>query len=302
MGCHEDKENSIWSESNVPVTPRHLLSRSQSFMKNKSPKRAEARRPLASKDNNRSVSYLGTKEPLRKRTRPGVNHAGSFVGNARLGPAPTLNASGAPKIKSLVLKDGIEEEGSQSEGAEVDEDDDDDSNRLAAKLRTKLLSRDRDAEGEQTGLLGATGGLQSLLGPKLSQRAEESDSDQEVEVIPPRPEPLPHVPEGYTPFGEQEIAKLQGVDVSPFQLNFSGVDEDEDINSQDSTQLFTLNFDRDDNDDTDADQSGRKRHHTPERTTIPISTGQRRKSDVFELEPTYAGNGLTAKELESLLE
>ncbi|CUS25058.1 LAQU0S25e00936g1_1 [Lachancea quebecensis] len=299
MGRHEDKENAVWSESNVPVTPRHLLSRSQSFMKNKSPKRAEARRPLASKDNNRSVSYLGTKEPLRKRTRPGVNHAGSFVGNARLGPAPTLSASGAPKIKSLVLKDGIEEEGSQSEGGE---DDDDESNRLAAKLRTKLLSRDRDADGEQIGLLGGAGGLQSLLGPKLSQRPEESDSDQEVEVIPPRPEPIPHVPEGYTPFAEQEIAKLQGVDVSPFQLNFSGADEDEDINSQDSTQLFTLNFDRDDNDDSDADQSGRKRHHTPERATHLIPMRQRRKSDAFELEPSYAGDGLTVEELESLLE
>lgn len=135
MGARENKENAIWSERSVPVTPTHLLSRSQSFMKNISPKRAEQRKPLASKDNNKSTGFLGAKEPLRKRTRPTVNHAGSFIGNTRPGVVPILNTNGAPRIKSLVLKDDIEEEQSQSDGGEAE---DDESNSLAAKLRGKL--------------------------------------------------------------------------------------------------------------------------------------------------------------------
>ncbi|SCV00285.1 LAME_0G08724g1_1 [Lachancea meyersii CBS 8951] len=345
MVTREDKENTVWSSSNAPVTPTHLLSRSQpSFLKDvkKSPQRREAsRRPLASKDNNRTASFLTQKEPLhKKRVRPAVNHAGSFIGPARLAHVPSLHTTGAPRLKSLVLRDSVAE-GPKEHSDESDGIDELDPNSIAAKLREKLAARDENLLGReqdeqdtekddmeaQSGLLGrlqgTNGGLQGLqgllgakpeLGPayKHSHSDSDSDSDREVETIPPRPEPLPYVPSAYTPFTNEDIEKLRSPAAPTLRLHFSDDEENQDdglthdANAKSkASQLLDLKFDFSDDDEEDGSNHERKRYHGPGdsllRSHLPPQH-EEDDNDAFELEPSYGGEGLTVKELESLLE
>ncbi|SCU86019.1 LANO_0C06436g1_1 [Lachancea nothofagi CBS 11611] len=340
MGTRENKENTVWSEANAPVTPTHLLSRSQSsFLKNvkKSPQRSEApRRPLASKDNNRAASFLSQKEQVRKkRTRPAVNHAGSFVGQTRPGHVPTLNTTGAPRLKSLVLKDAQEDGGFPEEQSEESDGVEDlELNPLAARLRGKLAARegksqlhqaDRGGSGEdahegEMGLLGhlvgGGGGLKGLLSAKPELRpalavSDSDGSDLEVETIPHRPEPLPYVPSGYTPFTDEAIAKLQSPTNLALRLTFSDEEHEEETENvlsksgpSEPLQLLALDIENSE-DEGDNDIHDRKRSHMPGLAPLRPSMSPAQDTDnnyAFELEPSYSGNGLTVKELEALLE
>ncbi|SCU90325.1 LADA_0F03290g1_1 [Lachancea dasiensis] len=328
----EDKENAFWSTSNAPVTPRHLTSRSQSFLKNvkKSPKERTGmtRRPLASKDNNRTTGLAGQKDlqAHRKRTRPIVNHAGSFIGHAgRPGQVPTLNPSGAPRIKSLVLKDSSGSRDLGDPSGESDEAEyEDDSNPLAAKLRGKLAARSEaanshgqvcrpDSDEEQTGLLSRLSGgagIQSLLHENsnlfpLQEGLESEGSDREVETIPPRPEPLPSIPSGYTPFTDEDIAKLRSPAALNLRLNLGDDDEDvEDTHSiSKSSRLLSLDPINDSPDyPDDEDTHDNKRYHVPQADVSKAQVPLYREAEAFQIEPSYSGHGLTAEELESLLE
>ncbi|SCU87248.1 LAFA_0E05600g1_1 [Lachancea sp. 'fantastica'] len=324
MAGGEDKENSVWSFSNAPVTPTHLLSRSQpSILKDvkKSPQRREmARKPLASKDNNRTANLVAQKEPLqKKRGRPVVNYAGSFIGTTRPGPAP--------RLKSLVLRDAVEED--SKEHSEVsDADEELETGSIAAKLRGSLAARDQvgrehtdnDDQDAQSGLLGRLQGggndLQSLLSskpnlslvPKQSHNDSDSNSDREVETIPPRPEPLPHIPSAHTPFRDEDIEKLNSPAALTLRLYSSDEDENDGIDDSapsKSRQLLELDF-NDDGDEEDENDRERKRYHgyPQSNTQPPILTAQQVENgnEFLELEPTYGCEGLTVKELESLLE
>ncbi|SCW04250.1 LAFE_0H09384g1_1 [Lachancea fermentati] len=286
MKPQEDKENAVWVEESVPTTPTHLLSRSQSLVKNRSPKKVGPRRPLASKDNNKANSFSfkksTTNQPVRKKSRPLVSHTGSFISNTRPSQGPVINNNGVPKIKSLVLKDTAEED-------EESQSDEEEANPLAAKLRNAMSHGQKSTEDdEQGGLLGIQGGLQGLIGSR--KLGEESDSDMEVETIPPAPKPLPHIPNGYTPFDEEDIIKLHTF-TSPFAW-----DEDETDEQPDSHPKFLpIDVNNDENESSNDEGPFNASNTT---RIFPVGDAE----DSLELDSRYYGKGLTSEELESLLD
>ncbi|CEP63265.1 securin LALA0_S07e06194g [Lachancea lanzarotensis] len=328
MAGGDDKENSVWFSSNVPVTPTHLLSRSQpSILKDvkKSPQRREmGRKPLASKDNNRTANLVTQKEPLqKKRGRPVVNFAGSFIGSTRPGPAP--------RLKSLVLPDSVDENTKEPYSDASDPDEELETDSIAAKLRGTLSARDQgktesnNDQDAQSGLLGrlqgGSNGLQRLLSskpnlgfiPEQSHNDSDSSSDREVETIPPRPQPLPHIPSAYTPFADEELEKLRSPVGPALRLYYSD-DDDSDGQGDDgidasapfkSRQLLELDFGFTGNEEEENDQE-RKRYHVRQQSDAQLphtpAQGDNYGSESLELEPTYGGEGLTVKELESLLD
>ncbi|SCV04377.1 LAMI_0H15632g1_1 [Lachancea mirantina] len=295
----DDKENGVLNTVDVPTTPRHLLNRSHSYLKDKSPKKTGSRRPLASKDNNKTGSFLirknGMKQAGAKAGRPKVTHTGSFISGSGRGPgavsAPVLNSKGAPRIKSLVLKDMQEEEAESPS-----DDDDDEQNPLTTRLKAALgRRREGDIDEEaQGGLLETRNGILKLL-PDTKDADIDTDSDMEVETIPPRAPALPYEPDGYTRFTQTQIGNLQKD--APFSIRDEDSDGDSD-GREFKLQLLPLDLDQ----DVSEEDSPKAR---PENDMA--ARGKRPAQIVFPLEstviePSYPGTGLSTEELEALLE
>lgn len=338
MRTHENKENVIFSSDNLPTTPSHLLKRSQSFMKplasNSPTKKSGKRLPLASKDNNKSNTLInnGRKNALvnlapnnsllhggkLKRNRPVVSHTGSFINTNTSKPSfpllpdsrlkkygSVLGYNGLPRVKSLVLKDVDERKiGKSEEDEEEEEDDDDDEeeeedNPLAAKLLKALNNHNEDDKEEGSiGLLGSNTGLQQLLKHRNVEEGESSDF--EIEIVPPHSEELPHVPNGYSPFKESDVIKLNTF-TSPFSMHKEDSDCEE---CDDHDGLLTISMVKSDDEEQDDDTNDRKRRKSwidEGLATARHGLLDFNKPELY-IEPRYNGEGLDKEDLESLLD
>ncbi|QLL32021.1 hypothetical protein HG536_0C01890 [Torulaspora globosa] len=329
MPGNENKENDLVIEPepgstvSFPQTPAHLLKRSVSTVfkqpnvddsekpdlsnaacdapiKNISPLRRacaqQGRLPLASKDNNRASSFglqQQQQQPLLKRDNSLYKKRKPFE-RVPLGPNEQLLANprrlkkygsvlgynSLPKMKSLVLKDV----GQSEEQEDNDEDDDEDDSVLRLKLRDAL--NNSDGAKEVGGLFGKTGGLQQLI--RDSKREEEDFEDREIEYCPPKHDPLPYVPDGHVPLLKEDIEKLTTFR-SPYLI------EDECSKSSEDTEggfldLEDIESGQEDEEMSDASEYTGKTH-------VDAISGR----TTLELEPRYAGEGLSASELNDLV-
>ncbi|QLQ82428.1 hypothetical protein HG537_0H01900 [Torulaspora globosa] len=320
MAGNENKENDLILESETgstvtfPQTPAHLVKRSVSTVfkqsniddlekldvggagcdapvKNISPLRRacvqQGRLPLASKDNNRANSFgiqQQQQNSLYKKRKPfervPLGPSEQILANPRRLKkyGSVLGYNGLPKMKSLVLKDV----GQGDEQECNDEDDDEDDSVLRLKLREALNNSDGTKEVE--GLFGKTGGLQQLI--RESGKDEEDFEDREIEYCPPKHEPLPYVPDGHVPLLKEDIEKLTTFR-SPYLI------EDECSKSSEESGFLDLEDIESGEEDEEmseiSDYSGKKHANALSGRAI------------LELEPRYAGEGLSARELNDLV-
>lgn len=333
MAGNENKENDLvveldpGSSVSFPQTPAHLLKRSVSTVlkqsnvegsetvevgsvacdapvKNISPLRRacvqQGRLPLASKDNNRASSF-GVQQ---QQQQPSLKRENSFYKKRKpfervsLGPNEQLLANprrlkkygsvlgynGLPRMKSLVLKDVGQSEEQEDNDEDNDEDDDEDDNVLRLKLRNAFNSSDEVKE--VGGLFGKTAGLQQLI--RDSKKEEEDFEDREIEYCPPKPEPLPYVPDGHVPLLKEDIEKL-----TTFRSAY--LIEDECSKSSEDTESGFLDLEDMESGEEDEEMSDTSEYS--EKKHIGAVSGR----PTLELEPRYAGEGLTARELNDLV-
>lgn len=329
MPANDNKENDLVVGSEpggslaFPQTPAHLLKRSVSTVfkqssvddkekvdlsntacdapvKNISPLRRactqQGRLPLASKDNNRANSTV-----LQQQHQPALKRDISLYKKRKpfervpLGPNDQLLANprrlkkygsvlgynGLPKIKSLVLKDlGPNEEQEEDD----EEDDEDEDHLLRLKLRDALNQSDGDKE--VGGLFGKTGGLQQLI--RDSKKDDDEYEDREIEYCPPKVEPLPYIPDGHIPLLKSDIDKLKTFQ-SPYLV------EDECSKSSEETDSCFL--------DLELIESSVEDEGMPETNTLTVNQHDATVlgRDILELEPRYAGEGLSVNELNDLV-
>lgn len=329
MAANENKENDLIVDADLgsglpfPQTPAHLLKRSVSTVfkrldeqdkldlshpvcdapgKNVSPLRKacqqQGRLPLASKDNNRGGNFAlhQASQPF-KRDNSLYKKRKPFE-RAPLGPNEQLLANprrlkkygsvlgynGLPKMKSLVLKDVGQSDEQDDEEEEEEDDDEDDDRLLRSKLRDALNRS--DGAKEVGGLFGKTGGLQRLI--RDSKKVEEDEEDREIEYGPPKHQPLPYVPDGHIPLVQDDVEKLKTFR-SPYLI------EDECSRSSEETESGFLDLEHFESSEEDEGMPDRNTYsETPH--TQPLL-----RHDILELEPRYAGEGLSTNELNDLV-
>lgn len=274
----------------------------------------QGRLPLASKDNNRSKGTIfqqqqptntslfmkDNKLQLKKHKQPYVDHQKkSEHGHVLASPrklqkyGSVLGCSALPKMKSLVLKD-VGKNDSDDEDNEGDfEDDDEEDNILRAKLQkaisrpagVKEVYRDDEVEG-----LFNKSGIKQLI-QEVLQKDDQEEESIEIEQGPTRYQPLPYLPNGYTPPSEKDIEKLKAFH-SPYVLpeeeegeNGISVKDDGLLNLEDVSSIEEL-----DTNDTEIFRA--KDEGFRNITTV---------TSVSAMEPGYEGGGLDAHELNDLL-
>lgn len=259
---NEGKENTLSGQDkdNILRTPVQQIKRTESIIKG-------SRRPLASKDNNRTQTILGGKQNILSRNalkRPASSFANNLSGNKLKKYGSVLGMSGfMPRAKSLVLKDTEDEEPEQLE----DEEDDDQEEEIEGSIALR----------EGKGLSGLGGGLNALI----RKRADELS----IEYAPKREKEIQHIPNGYEEFAPESIQKLKEFR-SPFEvekINFSTEYAEPD--------LISLN----------------EPESLPEKLTfglrrITTKTSESEEDVPFELSEEYNGHGLDSSDLNSLLD
>ncbi|AJU58650.1 Pds1p [Saccharomyces cerevisiae YJM1478] len=290
----------------------------------------QGRLPLAAKDNNRSKSFIFPEtfnqskdadlpqlqntlsirknDQLRKlsqisRSRSRANHNDLLSNSRKLQKyGSVLGYNALPKMKSLVLKD-LADSGKNEESSDDDEGNEDSESKLGKKLQSALLKQDSsDGENELNGGLGLfneQGGLQQLIknSTKNEQKTKNDKSDKtddyDIEIAPQRQEPLPYVPEGYSPFQQDDIEKLKTFN-SPYKLDL----EDED-DTPDKVDLLPLE---------QIDEEGEKdeteciTRNQEEGAALPLlSKNFKEVAAVPTMELVYSEEGLDPEELEDLV-
>lgn len=347
MPANENKENDVvlpiedGISPQFPQTPAHLLKRTHSTVlkslapaekpnlanqggnkhgKNESPLRKlhaqQGRPPLASKDNNRSNSFIfqqqqqqqqqqsssltlkGNPTLFKKQKQPSLryNHRtehGQLLANPKKLKkyGSVLGYNALPKIKSLVLKDI--DSGNRAEDDDDDDDDDDDSG-LSSKLQNAISRPNgKDEEnGEDSEIVGlfSKNGLQQLI--REAKGGEEKD-DRSIEYGPNKQEPLPYIPTGYTSLAAEDINKLKTFH-SPYSVHDFDYGEIEEENRPGLLELEDFRSSDDDeneiDDGTECSESGVKQ-----------GKGQL-IGNSLDIELTYRGDGISANELNDLLE
>ncbi|CAG98650.1 securin [Kluyveromyces lactis] len=241
-------------------TPLNQMKRTDSLVRGN-------RRPLASKDNNRTQSILSVKNnaALGKSDHPLKRPASSFMKNM---PENKLKKYGSvlgmntfmPRTKSLVLKDTELNEKNDDEDEEDEEDD------LPIFPSGKSLN------------LGFGNGLKALI--------REKEDELNIEYAPKRQKELPYIPNGYDPFDKESIEKLQH-HRSPFQVESITFDTEER-----DPELISLAA-------TDEDLVSPTRYNNHKHN---LELDSDNESITIELGEEYNGQGLDTLELNSLLD
>ncbi|CCE61261.1 hypothetical protein TPHA_0A01780 [Tetrapisispora phaffii CBS 4417] len=276
------------------------------------------RLPLASKDNNnsrRSNSFIlqNNKLVLNKQlsllnnnqTSNKLRKYGSILGvnNNGNNTNKTLNP-----VKSLILKD-IPDNGNEND----DDDDDDDDNIITLNLKNALQSKKEpllnqlknakknsysDSEEEEIGLFGKGNGLQKLISQSMNHKTKiEAEIIPEIETKSAAYPDLSYSPEGYIPFNNEDIKKL-----NTFKSPYSNLNVNDsllaDHNNNNNSGLLELENVGSSDDDDDNNllnisniQDGRGSRQTNDNETFID----------FEIQPSY-NDGLDANELENLLD
>ncbi|EDO18211.1 hypothetical protein Kpol_543p41 [Vanderwaltozyma polyspora DSM 70294] len=303
----QNKENNIFRHAmlkDMPQTPNNLLKRTHSKLKtgiakdiqggnviNTSPQK---RLPLASKDNNRSNSFLNNSNVnlnfninnnnnnnnnninnnnIKKQHIFQQNKSGILADDRKLKKyGSVLGYNALPKVKSLVLKD-------------ISDNEDDDDDLLSLKLRDSMNKKSINTNKSNSGIgLLSGGNLQQLI----------RDANEDVREIEHKSNAFPdkeYIPDDHLPFDENDIAKLKTFN-SPFKLEQSNSDDEED-----SSELLLLANTSDDegthNDKITTNKNLSINNKPNSKDVIP--------ADILDIEPSY-GEGLDSNDLEDLLD
>lgn len=276
----DNKENNVLLDSGengslaLPQTPIHLLKRAhpnilkpeESTPKKKaksvSPIREQRRLPLASKDHNRS----GAAGPAKKRQ---PTPQGELLSNPKKLKkyGSVLGYTDLPRTKSLVLKDG----------------DDEDEEEEGSELHNKLQDAIKRGEDSSEGL----GGLAKLV----------QDIKDDVEYAPQKLPPLEYEPDGHTRWEDKDIEKLKTVDLRVREdQDRDEPNEPKELSENDEGLLPLISVD-----------SNNEGLNESEREDIPSKGHGIHpfpKLEAFEedkVAASYRGEGLSAQELEDLL-
>lgn len=210
-----------------------------------------------------------------------------------------LGYNALPKMKSLVLKDLVDP-GKNEESSDDDDGSEGSENKLSKKLQNALLQQhSSDDEHEFSGDIGLfnnQGGLQQLIKNSV-QNESKSKSDNadgyEIEIAPQRLDPLPYVPDGYSPFRQEDIQKLKSFN-SPYEL-----DLEDDGGSTDKVDLLPLEAI---NEESEQDEIVHIAGDREEGTPLPLLSKNLRKiTAIPTIESLCNGEGLDPEELEDLI-
>lgn len=278
---NEGKENEIsvqeYDNTSGLRTPLNQVKRSDSMIRGN-------RRPLASKDNNRTQSMLSVKNNAvgshvdHTLKRPASNLVKNMPENKlkKYGSVLGMN-SFMPRTKSLVLKDT--ELNERSEEEEEEENDEEDLPLFSTVNKTGLG-------------LGFGSGLKALI--------KEKEDELQIEYAPKRQEELPHVPNGYEPFDQESIEKLKN-HKSPFQVDPLHFDKDEyNIDNDLGTEPQLLSIESPKDDIISPYKHSGDYHNQHSSTTMELASDN--ESITIDLGEEYKGNGLNISELNSLLD
>lgn len=351
MSANENKENdvAIATEDGIsppfPQTPAHLLKRTHSTVlkslapagaeipdlanqggnkhgKNESPLRKlcvqQGRPPLASKDNNRSNSFIfqqqqqqqqqqqssslalkGNSTLFKKQKQPSLRYNyraehGQLLANPKKLKkyGSVLGYNALPKIKSLVLKD-IDSGSKQEEHDEEDDDDDDDDSGLSSKLQNAISRPNRKNEGgeedSEIGGLFSKDGLQQLV---REAKKDEDKDDRSIEYGPIQQDPLPYVPNGYTSLTADDINKLKTFHSPHSVQHLNNIDSEE----ENPHGLLELEDFRSSDDDENEINDGTKYSGSAAKKGKGQLIG-----NLLDIELSYRGDGISANELNDLL-
>lgn len=272
----ENKENDLLVDLGdtipvgLPETPAHLLKRTYSNVlkpsgdkparsRSTSPMKRTGRLPLASKDHNKSGAW----GPLKKR-QPILQ--GDILSNSRKLKkyGSVLGYNELPRTKSLVLKDGEDE-------------DDEEEGEIQKKLRDAMSRREESNEGL------SDSGLSKLV----------REAKDEIEFAPHKVEELKYVPDGVSLLGDGELAKLKTVNLGMW----NDEDEDENVNeSEDETVDGLLPLKQIKSYGSEREEMEGNTYNDERHRLEPAETQAFNEADL-----DYRGDGLNAEELEELL-
>lgn len=336
MPVNENKENNLvfypeeMVESDIPQTPSHLLKRSHSHalkstmllknhnltnLKTVSPqKKLSNRLPLASKDNNRSNSFICQQQKqisLKKQKSTLIyNNKINHLKNGNPNDLKKLKKYGSvlgynsfPKVKSLVLKD-IPDNGNE------DEDEDEDDNLLSMKLRNALDNKQptsnlikfdngnmaNKSDEEELGLFSNGKGLKELIREKNATTKQNDDLD--LEFTSKQGQEILYVPTGHLFLDENDMLKLNTYN-SPYIIEI-GNTSSYDIGNE---LLSLIQLDSDDDDSLIEPQlTSAINNDDTNKVNFHLNQNQTTDMDILSIEPPYDGNGLEPNELEDLLD
>lgn len=299
-----DKENTV-----VPSTPSHQLKAPslESFNQTRNNKNASIspskRLPFASKDNNTSVSKSlfsnivkqplvpsNDKQPLRHNhlndnninNKKRLKKYGSILGHTEplsLRKVPSIQL---PRTKSLVLKDPIENRGESNSESES-ESDEDWNNPFQLKLQNALNK------------------AQSQSSP-----TKQSTVDREIEYKSEPVEELPYIPDGYTPFTQEDLTKLN--EYHPHDVLVDGTVVKDDIGVETvkikstSPTLLPLELDFNIEEHELDGLSNTQVPHTSNQTNKMTHNNTDSSVELLPLDMDYNGEGLTDADVIDLID
>ena len=316
-----DKENSI-----IPSTPLQQL-KSQGFdglTKTKNKKCASLsptkRLPFAAKDNNVSTFNVsknlfsnivkhstinGNNKGKEKDNKKRLKKYGSILdidnGNSRnkllLRPSHSINL---PRTKSLILKDPSDpnlsnKESKHSSSSESESESEEEWNHFKDNsLKLKL---------------------QNALNEKLSNinKNKDFDQDEDIEYRSKEVDEIPYIPDGYTPFTQEDLNKLS--EGNPYDVLLDGTivrDEEDDLiinkspNNEQNDKLNIIpheplpidvclidDLDDDNNNDDNKSNNTNLKHNSSIKYNEPL--------DLLPLDIEYNGDGLNDNEIADLI-
>lgn len=298
-----DKENSV-----IPSTPAQQLKAStlESFngtRNNKNPSISPSKRlPFASKDNNASVSknlfssivkqpleppqeqvhsnniqndqhhYLNNKKRLKK--------YGSILGQAQPLSLRNVPSVHLPCTKSVILKDLGDDKGNDSESGSESDEEWNSNNPFQLKLQNALNKAQEQPY-------------------PTNQIIVENEIEYKSEPI----EEIPYIPDGYTPFTQEDLHKLSEYNPHDVLLDGTVVKDTSDCNiaNLNSPTLLPLELDLDTEDQETSKSDDLIKTQTHTSANHPM-TMTHNNVELVSLDLEYNGQGLTNSDIMDLID